>query len=137
MRGAFRRDLDAIGDLLRFVDRFAAENAIEEKLAFATRLVIEELFANQVRHARGGRQSIDVSLSLDRGRLVMTITDFDVEPFDHTGVKPVDVKRPLGERTAGGLGLHFVRSLFDDLTYEYSSGNMCVTATKDIGGGDA
>lgn len=134
MQGAFPRDLGSAADLLGFVDRFVAENGIGENVAFATRLVAEELFANQVRHARGGRDSIEVSLALDGDRLVVTITDFEVDPFDQTTVRPVDVKSPLGQRTPGGLGLHFVRSLFDDLTYEYSSGTMRVTATKDIGG---
>lgn len=134
MQESFKRELDSIGDLLGFVDRFVGDHEIGGKLAFATRLVAEELFANQVRHARGGRDSIDVSLSLEEGELVMKITDYDVEPFDHTRIAPVDVERPLGQRTAGGLGLHFVRSFFDDLTYQYSSGTMCVIATKNIGG---
>ena len=51
MQEAFKRELDSIGDLLRFVDRFAADCGIGGKVAFATRLVAEELFANQVRHA--------------------------------------------------------------------------------------
>ncbi len=137
MQRAFERSLDSVGELLKFVDSFALEHVLSGKIAFATRLVVEELFANFVRHNHGGEDRIEVSLGVDAGLLTLKLWDFNVEPFDIADRAPVDVGRPLSERTAGGLGLHFVRSFFDDLTYEYSEGTMCVTATKRIGGSNA
>lgn len=133
MERAFRRELDALGELLGFVDEFARAERLSEKIAFASRLVVEELFANFVRHNVGGRDQIEVSLAREADRLVLKLRDFDVEPFDGSRHPPVDIHRPLGERTAGGLGIHFVRSFFDDLTYDYSDGTMCVTAAKNLG----
>ena len=132
MQRAFERSLDSVGELLKFVDSFALEHVLSGKIAFATRLVVEELFANFVRHNQGGENRIEVSLGVDAGLLTLRLWDFSVEPFDIADRAPVDVGRPLSERTAGGLGLHFVQSFFDDLTYEYSEGTMCVTATKRI-----
>jgi anti-sigma regulatory factor (Ser/Thr protein kinase) len=129
----FDRSLAAISDLLDFVDEFAGRQNLGGKMTFATRLVVEELFANFVRHNVGGGDHIDVSLDVETGVLTLKLWDFGVKPFDISNRGPVDVARPLGERTAGGLGLHFVRSFFDDLTYEHSNGTMCVTATKRIG----
>lgn len=136
MERAFRRRLDSLGELLRFVDEFVAAERLSDKTGFASRLVVEELFANLVRHNKGGRDEIEVSLEREADRLVLTLRDFDVEPFNGSGHPPVDVRRPLGERTAGGLGIHFVRSFFDDLNYEYSDGTMCVTAAKNLRGAD-
>ena len=133
MQRAFDRGLDSIGEILNFVDSFAEQHALSGKLAFATRLVTEELFANFVRHNRGGEDNIEVSLSLDEGLLTLRLRDFGVEPFDIADRGPVDVSRPLSERTAGGLGLHFVKSFFDSLSYDYSDRTACVTATKSIG----
>jgi anti-sigma regulatory factor (Ser/Thr protein kinase) len=129
----FDRSLAAVGDLLDFVDEFAGREKLGGKLAFATRLVVEELFANFVRHNVGGGDHIEVSLGMETGVLKLRLWDFGVEPFDVSERGPVDVARPLSERTAGGLGIHFVRSFFDELTYEHSNGTMCVTATKRIG----
>ena len=126
------RSLKAVGPLLEFVDRFAEEHELDERLAFATRIVTEELFANLVRHNVGGRETIEVGLTLDDELLTLCLRDFDVEPFDAAGRGPVDVSRPLSERTAGGLGLHFVRSFFDDLSYSHSGGTMRVAASKRI-----
>jgi anti-sigma regulatory factor (Ser/Thr protein kinase) len=129
----FDRSLAAVSDLLDFVDEFADRQNLGGKMTFATRLVVEELFANFVRHNVGGGDHIDVSLDVETGVLTLKLWDFGVKPFDISNRGPVDVARPLSERTAGGLGLHFVRSFFDDLAYEHSNGTMCVTATKRIG----
>ncbi|MFH1688978.1 MAG: ATP-binding protein [Candidatus Eisenbacteria bacterium] len=136
MQRAFDRSLNSLGEILKFVDVFAEQQGLSGKTAFATRLVTEELFANFVRHNRGGEDRIEVSLCMDAGLLTLRLRDFGVEPFDIADRGPVDVSRPLSERTAGGLGLHFVKSFFDSLSYEYSDGTACVTATKSIGGVD-
>ncbi|MBN2565820.1 MAG: ATP-binding protein [Candidatus Eisenbacteria bacterium] len=132
MQLTLERDLEATGELLGFVDSFLDERGIHGKTAFATRLVVEELFANLVRHNRGGAERVEVTLDLSGESLVVRLRDFDVDPADRIPSGPVDVARPLGERTAGGLGLHFVRSFFDSLSYEYSGRTMCVTATKNF-----
>ena len=137
MQRAFERSLGSVGELLEFVDSFADEHGLSGKIAFATRLVAEELFANFVRHNEGGEDRIEVSLGMDAGLLTLRLWDFGVEPFDITDRGPVDVGRPISERTAGGLGLYFVHSFFDDLTYEHSEGTTCVTATKRVGRSDA
>jgi serine/threonine-protein kinase RsbW len=133
MQRTFDRSLDSLGEILKFVDAFAEHHGLGGKTAFATRLVTEELFANFVRHNRGGEERIEVSLCMDAGLLTLRLRDFNVEPFDIADREPVDVGRPLSERTAGGLGLHFVKSFFDGLSYEYADGTACVTATKSIG----
>ena len=50
----------------------------------------------------------------------MTLTDYDVEPFDVTQAPDVDVTLPIEQRKPGGLGLHLIRRLVDSIEYEYS-----------------
>jgi serine/threonine-protein kinase RsbW len=130
------RSLEAVGELLEFVDRFVEDHGLDGEVAFATRLVTEELFANLVRHNEGGTDRIEVALAIDKGVLRLTLRDFDVPPCDVPFVGDTGAGQPLGERTAGGLGLHFVRSFFDELSYGHSEGIMSVTATKRVGGRD-
>jgi anti-sigma regulatory factor (Ser/Thr protein kinase) len=131
------RSLGATRQLLSAIDGFLEEHGIAGKTAFATRLVVEELFANFVRHNRGGRDSVEISIDMKNGRLTLVLRDFDVDPADGIPAGPADVERPLGERTAGGLGLHFVRSFFDTLSYDYSDRTMSVTATRYLGRANA
>ena len=126
------RSLEAMGGLHELIDRFAAEHSLDEDQTFAALLVAEELFANCVRHNRGGGATIRVRLRMHEGLLKLELTDSGVEPFDPGEDAHADVRAPLSERTPGGLGLRFVRRYCDDLSYSCSDGNMTVTATTRV-----
>ena len=59
--------------------------------------------------------------------------DFDAEPFDPESVEPAPLGPIIGERRAGGLGLRLVRSLMDEVVYEYRDGELRVRVTKHLG----
>jgi len=65
-------------------------------------------------------------------KLVIQLTDFDVERFDLTRVKHVDVTKDLEERAVGGIGLHLVRNMVDKITYEYKDRVACITLIKQL-----
>ncbi len=132
MRGSFNRRIDALDDVFRSIDAFVVREGLPEPIAFATKLAVEELFTNLVRHNTGGSDHIDVDLAIEDERLVVRLTDFDVEPFDESSIQPVDVHLPLEDRKVGGLGVHLVRNIFDELTYAYSDRTLCVTAAKNL-----
>ena len=132
MRRGFRREIDALDEIFRFLEDFVAEAAIDERTAFTINLVVEELFTNMVRHNTGGGDVVDLGIERVGEVVRLELIDFDVEPFD-----PADVPAPLtaaaiGERRPGGLGIHLVQAMVDDLTYEYTSETrqMRVLVTK-------
>jgi len=130
MEQRFPRDIKALDSIFQFVAACLAATGIETDQAFTVDLIIEELFTNLVKYGRGGVQPISIELAQDGGNLVIRITDFDGEPFDLTKVPAVDVTRPLAERSPGGLGIHFVRQLADELRYEHAGGASTITAVK-------
>lgn len=132
MKRSFKRDVSSLDELFAFVDRFAEAHPLDERALFAVRLAAEELFTNLVRHNTGGGEAIDVSIEREGGRLVMRLTDFDVDPVVIDGDRSAPVDLPLEERTPGGLGIHLVKSIFDSLTYEYDRRIFRVTAIKNL-----
>ena len=50
----------------------------------------------------------------------VTLTDYDVDPFDVAQAPAVDVDLPIGQRRPGGLGLHLLRRMLDRIDYNYS-----------------
>ena len=64
-------------------------------------------------------------------RLTVTITD-DGVPFNPLSKKAPDIDAPLEDREIGGLGIHLVRNLIDDVTYNRRIGKNVMTLVKDL-----
>jgi len=90
--------------------------AIRQDVDFA----LEELFTNMVKYSTGSKADVRIELTPIEGGIEVTMTDYDVEPFDVTKAPDADVKLPIEERRPGGLGLHLIRRLLDSIEYEYS-----------------
>lgn len=132
MEQQFVRSQDSLDPIFSFVDTFITEQQLDESIVFPVKLTIEELFTNLVRHNTGGKQHITISLDARDSKLIIQLTDYDVEPFDISKVEAVDIEKPLDEREIGGLGIHLVKSIVDKISYEYSDRTMCVTVIKNL-----
>jgi serine/threonine-protein kinase RsbW len=131
MERRFPRELNALHGIHRFVADYFADQGIDESNRFEIDFMIEEIFTNQVKYA-GGTQDILLEIDREGDTLVVSVTDFDVEPFDITKVEKVDVDLPLSERKPGGLGIHFVRDMADSVAYDYTDRRSKVTITKKL-----
>jgi len=124
----FPRAIGSLPLLVAFVREFFAERGWDAEHAYDVDLVLEELFTNMVRHARGGTSEIEVGLAADGDALTLRLCDRGVEPWDPEQAPSVDVNRPLEERRPGGLGIHFIRQIARDLRFEHLNGDTIVTA---------
>lgn len=130
MEGRFPRDIDALPSIFGFIAEFGTSQRIPEEQRFDVELIVEELFTNMVKYSADGAPEISIGLERGPGRLVITLRDFDVEPFDVT--RPLNSSRNTGSEPprAGGRGLHLVRQVADELHYEYRDRNSTITVTK-------
>jgi serine/threonine-protein kinase RsbW len=129
MEKHFPRRMDSLHGIHRFVSDYFADQGIDEVNLFEVDFIIEEVFTNQVKYAKS---SHDILLEIDRrgDTLVVSVTDFDVDPFDITKAEPVDTSLPLEKRKPGGLGIHLVRDMADTVEYAYKDRCSKVTVTK-------
>jgi len=128
----FPRAVGSLPALVAFVREFFAARGIDADQAFDVDLVLEELFTNMVRHARGGTSEIEVGLDDDGTVLTMKLRDEGVEPWDPSQAPIPEVDRPIHERRPGGLGIHFIRRLTRDLRFEHLDGTTTVTAVIEV-----
>jgi len=56
----------------------------------------------------------------------------DGVPFNPLSEKAPDIDAPLEEREIGGLGIHLVRNLIDDVTYHRRIGKNVMTLTQHL-----
>lgn len=136
MQKMFNRHISALTTVFDFTADFAKSERLDDAASFAMNVTVEELFTNMVKYGADHGNDVSIGLSVDNGTLTIEIVDFDVEPFDITKQDDVDTSKGLAERVPGGLGLHIVRSIMDDIAYEYENRNARITVTKRLEGSD-
>jgi len=125
-------DLSVLDDVL---DRFGQRGVLPQTTMSELRIVCDEILGNLIAYAYpdGGEHEIDVQLQMTGRRLVVTVSD-DGIPFNPLTVAPPDTTRPLDERDVGGLGIHLVRSLVDDMRYRREGARNETTLVMAVGG---
>ena len=134
MERTFKRDLCSLSEIFSFLREFKRKSKIENSVAFGLNLIVEELFTNMVKYNAENPNDIQISLEKSGDRLILVFNDFDVEPFDITKVNEVDTRQCLEEREVGGLGIHLVKCIADEVDYEYSDRRSKITVVKKLDG---
>ena len=132
MGQVFPRQIAALDEIFSFLAGFIHRHRIDDDTSYAIRFAAEELFTNMVKYNKGTTHGIALQVGVDEaGQVVrMQLTDSGVDPFDPASLDAVNVDAPLEDRVPGGLGLHLVRALVDDLSYDYADREMKVTVVK-------
>lgn len=121
---------------------FADAHAMPDAVRRSINVALDELLTNIILYGlagdggdRGaGEVTIDAELHADR--LVVTLSDTG-KPFDPFSRSAPDTTLPVQDRPIGGLGIHLVRRLVDDVRYERRSNRNVVVLTKRLTGGAA
>jgi anti-sigma regulatory factor (Ser/Thr protein kinase) len=133
MQKTFDRSIDSIADVYEFTENVLESGDIGDALRFPVHLAMEELFVNMVNYYPDNDNEIQLDVEAKNGVVTVTMTDFDVDPFDVTKSSNVDIDAPLDERTPGGLGLHLIQSMVDNLQYDWEDRRSTIRFTKGEG----
>lgn len=121
-------DIAEIARLSSLIDGFAERHRLPEAVVFHLKLAFDELLTNIISYGfhDGRRHKISASMTFetdmaDGDRLAAEIID-DGIAFDPLSCAAPDLDQPLEDRAIGGLGIHFIRSVMDDVAYHRSQG---------------
>ncbi|MBR5687453.1 MAG: SpoIIE family protein phosphatase [Prevotella sp.] len=126
-----KNELREIERLHGFVSSVCQEFDADPSFRNDVDLALEEVVVNVINYAypRQRRGHIEVTTWGDDGCLCLSVKDSGV-PFDPTSAGEVNVDVPLEERAIGGLGIHLVRQLMDELSYERTADGYNVLTMK-------
>lgn len=126
-----KNDVHEVTKLSSFEKALFEKIGLEDALARQMRLAVEEAVVNVMEYAYpiGEEGEIEVCMTADGEYLKAIITDTGT-PFDPTLKEGVDISLSAEERQIGGLGIHLLRALVDDVRYEYVNRRNTLTLTK-------
>jgi anti-sigma regulatory factor (Ser/Thr protein kinase) len=129
----FAPDIEDLSRLESELEAFAKDAALDFKLVMQLNLVLEELLTNTISYGCAGSVDHWLKVELKTAKDVLTIVLSDnAEPFDPTIRKEVDTSASLEDRGIGGLGIHIVTSMVDQLTYKRIDDVNQLTLIKNI-----
>jgi anti-sigma regulatory factor (Ser/Thr protein kinase) len=117
-------DIAEIPRLIDWVETCCAEAGATGDLVFKLALTLEEAVANVIQHAFDNippPHRIAVALTIDAERVTAEIVD-NGHPFDPSAAPEPDRAAPLEARDPGGLGIHLIRRMMDDVAYRRVAG---------------
>lgn len=128
-----RNDIQQIPTLAEWLEALD----IPMELNMPLNLALEEAVSNVMLYAYPGQDDGKVIVEYVRSRgddeesIIFTITDTGV-PFDPTKQKEADITLSAEERAIGGLGIHLVKKLMDEVVYHREETRNVLTLIKHV-----
>jgi len=95
-------------------------------------IAVEEVFVNIASYAYEPEEEGNVNLSVTgNGKAVIRFEDSGL-PFNPLERAGPDLDVPIMERNIGGLGIHFVKNMMDEVEYVYAGGKNILTISKGV-----
>ena len=118
----------ALNSLHDTVVQFCRRWTIHPDTEFKIDLALEEIFTNIVRYGYDDNRPHEIVVRLKGSRDSVRISvEDDGRHFNPLLAPTVDIHAPAAERPIGGLGIHLVRNLLDQVRYQRRpSGNRLI-----------
>lgn len=136
MKNEFKLHVDAKLENLSQIADFVTESArkfdLDEKSVFQLQLATDEVASNIILHGyTHDTGQIHLSCWREDQKIKIRIEDRG-EPFNPLLVDTPNLNTSLEERSPGGLGIHFLKTLTSSVDYEFKNGKNRLTISKDL-----
>jgi sigma-B regulation protein RsbU (phosphoserine phosphatase) len=134
MNKIFPAKVEALSDVLGFVDQTLESYECPMKIQTAICVAIEEVFVNIAHYAYGegeGDMTLGIEFDVESREITFRMTDKGT-PFDPLKKPDPDITLSAEEREIGGLGIFITKKTMDSVTYAYENGENILTMIKKI-----
>ncbi len=112
------------------VEEFGEQQGWSPEIVFKVNLVLEELVVNVMTHgSHEGLVDIDVAVTSTEDLVSIRLSDNGVAFDPLTDAPDPEVTGSVEDRHVGGLGVHLVRTMMDNVSYRRENGRNLLTMT--------
>ena len=129
--------LEEIRRVAAMVERFGQEHRVPAQVVNDVNVALDEVLSNIVSYAydSGARSEILVRLAYRPSEMHVDVEDAG-RPFDPLQAPPPDLGASLQARPVGGLGIHVIKSLMDEVVYARVDGKNRLHLRKKLPASD-
>ena len=129
-----KSSLSELDRLCQNLETFGKKFGFSKKLIFEINLALDELFTNIISYGFKDDKEhvIKVTLTPRKNQLCLCIED-DGTPFNPIDFETPDVSCSVEECKIGGLGIHIMKKLMDEVCYERCGDKNVLNLKKKIG----
>ena len=117
-------------EILAFVETACEQSGVYPTLVFDLKLAVEEACTNVIEHAYGGKGGeLAITFETSDCDVVVTLQDHG-SPFAPDEIIAPDMSMPLTNRRIGGLGMHLMAQLMDEVHFDFAKGTNTLVMIK-------
>jgi serine/threonine-protein kinase RsbW len=104
------------------VEEHAVRFGFDRETAFRMALAVDEACTNIIKHSYAGNpgQTFEVEIGTIGDRFIIVLTDHG-KSFDPGKLPRLDMKRYFEQCLRGGLGVHIIKLVMDDVVYNVTT----------------
>ena len=128
-----KSNLSELDTLCQNLEEFGQKIGLSKKLVFEINLALDEIFTNIICYGFKDEEEhvIKVTLSPEKEDLCLCIED-DGIPFNPSDFETSDVACSVENCKIGGLGIHIIRKLMDEICYQRCNDKNILTLKKNL-----
>ena len=116
-------------------EQFGTAHALPAPVLTSLLISFDEVLSNIISHGHREAEDLEIRLGIAlQGGVVVAEVEDDGVAYDPLSARPPDLRGGIGERSLGGLGIHLVRTLNDEVAYERRGNRNCLRFTKRMAG---
>jgi len=133
---SLKNDVTELERVAAGLEQFGSDAGLTDETVGELNLCLEEVLTNIMFYGlEEGRDpeslSIELDLEVANSSLTVTVRD-NGKPFNPLESGEVDTDLPIEEREIGGLGIHLVRELMEELVYAREGEHNVLTMKKGV-----
>lgn len=131
-KSSFKKKTDELKFIFAFLDSSLDKIELQDNVQSELELAVEEIFMNMVRHNLETENDIEIVVDATSREVKISLKDVETAPFDITKTDKIDLEEYINAKKSGGLGIHLIKTLMDDLNFEHKDGISTISITKYI-----